>query len=276
MSIQTRSMLVDLLIRKWDATKYDKRVSLETEQKHGAHDAGRYNKQLIDKVHLADLSSLAGQARQFHYSRTLAWSDKGLRLLPSELFLDYRQEIASLKTKYLAARDAFIKIYPQLVQDARNRLGTMYDPMDYPPVDKLHDAFDIQIEFMPVPDAGDFRVDIGNEERAEIQQQITDALNARMTDAIRECYARTREVVKKISEQCGDKKRRFFDSTIDNARDLVDVLKGLNITNDPQIQAMEAELRNLLVSPDAIRANPVTRQRVADDADALLAKLPWA
>ena len=100
MKIQERSMLVDLTIKCWDATKHDKKVSAEVEQAHAAHDAGRYSKRLIDKAHLADLSNLAGKARQFHYRLTLPWSDKGQRILPSDLFLDYRHGLAGIKAEF--------------------------------------------------------------------------------------------------------------------------------------------------------------------------------
>lgn len=266
-------MLVDLTIKCWDATKHDKKVSAEVEQTHAAHDAGRYSKRLIDKAHLADLSALASKARNFHYRFTLPWSDKGQRILPSDLFLEYRQGVANIKAEYFTARDEFLKKYPQLVQDARMRLGTMYDPADYPDVAHLSSSFDMNIEIMPVPDAFDFRVNVDSETQDAIRAQITEAVAEKQTKAVKDCWARAREVLERIVVQCGSEKGRIHDSLMSNTADLVRILGGLNITNDPQIAQMERDLAALVVPTGAIRASQATRKRVADGAANILNKI---
>lgn len=271
--IQNRAMLVTLTINKWTATKHDKAVSSEVERTHSAHDAGRYNKRLIDKAHLATVDTLAGKLRQFHYSRTLPWADEGQRLLPSDLFMEYQQELHSLKAQFQAAVRDFLLLYPQLVQDARKRLGTMYTPDDYPSVDTLKEKFDVKLEISPVPAAADFRVDVAEETRREIQEQIEEAVKAKQQRAVKDCWSRVKDIVGRIAEQCGKEKGRIHDSLMENAQDLVDVLGGLNITNDPDLTAVEQELRNLIVAPDALRHSPSTRARVAADASSILAKL---
>jgi hypothetical protein len=274
--IQDKSMLVDLTISKWGATKHDKSVSAEVEQAHSAKDAGRYNKRLIDKAHLAPIDTVANQMRKYHYSRTLPWSDKGQRLLPSKLFMDYRQDINTFKQEFERAKVDFLALYPQLVQDARLRLGTMYEPNDYPPLSELQDAFAVELLITPVPDAGDFRVEIDQEAEAEIRQQITDAVNARQAKAVKDCFNRAREVLQRISEQCSKKDGRIHDSLMDNAKDLVSVLSGLNITDDPNIAQLERDLGDLIVHPDAIRTSPSVRKDLADGAADILAKMPWS
>lgn len=274
--IQNNSMLVDLTISKWGATLHDKKVSAEVETAHAATDAGRYNKRLIDKSHLAEINEIAGQMRKYHYSRTYAWTDKGQRLLPSALFMEYRQDIATFKAKFQKAVDDFLAKYPQLVQDARIRLGSMYEPSDYPQVSDLPAMFAVQLEIMPVPDGQDFRVDVAQETQDEIRQQITATVNARQASTVKECWGRVREVVGRIAEQCSKEKGRIHDSLMENAEDLVNVLSGLNITNDPELTAIEADIRALIVHPDAIRTSPTTRRRVADGAADILSKMNWS
>lgn len=274
--LQNKAMLVNLTISGWDATRYDKSVSAEVEKAHDATDAGRYNKRLIDKAHLATITTLAGQLRQYHYSRTLPWTDKGHRLLPSALFMEYRQDMAALKNQFNKAVNEFLVLYPQLVQDARVRLKTMFQPTDYPDVANLRAKFDVDLEFMPVPDVADFRVEISAEERDEIREQITQSVNAKQAKAVKDCWGRVREVVSRIADQCGNKKGRIYDSLMENAQDLVNVLSGLNITGDPELTAVEQGIRSLIVSPDLIRTSQTTRKRVADTAAEILAKLPGA
>lgn len=273
--IQSKAMLVDLTISQWTATKHDKAVSAEVETAHAAKDAGRYNKRLIDKAHLAEINRIANELRKHHYSRTLPWTDKGQRLLPSELFLDYRQDMAKYKADFQAAVSTFIKLYPQLVQDARMRLGTMYQAEDYPQPTDLSALFDITVEFAPVPDANDFRVDVSKETQDEIRQQITDAVSLRQAKMVKECWARMREVVGRIAEQCSKENGVIRDSLIDNARDLVNILGGLNVTANPTIATIEVAIRSKLIVPAAqLRTSPTVRAEVARVAHALLERMP--
>ena len=110
-------------------------------------------------------------------------------------------------------------------------------------------------EIMPVPDAFDFRVNVDNETQDAIRAQITEAVAAKQAKAVKDCWSRARDVLERISKQCSDKKGRIHDSLMESAADLVAVLKGLNITNDPQIAQMERDIAQLIVPTTAIRVS---------------------
>lgn len=268
-------MLVDLTISRWTAVKHDRAVSAEVDQTHAAKQGGRYNKYLIDKAHLAAIDSITNELRKYHYSRTLPWTDKGHRILPADLFFDYQQELAKYRQQFQTAVSDFVKLYPQLVQDARLRLGTMYRPEDYPQPSDLFGMFGISLDIAPVPDANDFRVDVAQETQDEIRAQITQAVATRQTKMVKECWARMREVVGRIAEQCGKENGVIRDSLMDNARDLVAVLGGLNVTNDPEIAAVENDIRDkLLVPTTRLRVSPGARVQTAQIARELLERMP--
>ena len=268
------TMLVELTIRQWMGVKYDKTVSAEVEMTHSAKNAGRYNKYLIDKAHLADISSAANALRKFHYTRTLQWNDGGQRIMPSKLFFEYREEMAKYKQAFNDAVKDFLAKYPQLMQDARVRLGSLYRPEDYPDVSELRDLFAIDLKIMPMPNAADFRIDIPQEIQDEIRAEITQTIAARQADAVKDCWARMREVVGRIADQCSKEKPIIRESLMENASDLVKVLSGLNITNDPLITEVEAELRNLIVPADRLRDSPAARRLAANKAAEILQKMP--
>lgn len=273
--IQQRAMLARLSISQWTARKHDKSVSVEVEKAHAAHDAGRYNKLLVNKTLLDPISKLAGVIRTYHYGQTLPWNDGGDRLLPSILFMGYTAEIRKFKAQYQSLVRDLVAAYPTEVQAARNRLGTMYDPADYPEAYELHSRFDIAVEFIPVPDAKDFRVDVSSEAAEEIRLQITESVNARQTQAVKDCYRRVHDVVSKLHERLSIEDAVFKDSLINNARDLMNVLPGLNITQDPELDALHSEITALLISPQTLRNNPAARKATADAADAILSRLSW-
>lgn len=273
--IQERAMLARLSISQWTGKAFDKKVSTEVERAHGAHDAGRFNKALVNKALLEPISKLAGEVRKHHYSVTLPWSDSGERLLPAKLFMDYGAQMRGYRTQMDALVSNLVAAYPAEVQAARNRLGTMYDPGDYPDLSDIRDAFGLTFEFTPVPDAKDFRVDVSNEAAEEIRTSINQAVCTRQAEAVKACFDRIRDVVSKIAERLSDEKAIFKDSLITNAIDLCRVLDGLNITDDPVITCLCAEIKeNLLVNPSTLRNRPDIRSVVAGHAASILTRIP--
>jgi hypothetical protein len=271
---QEKSMLVDLTIHRWTATKHDRAVSAEIEKTHSAHDAGRYNKQLIDKAHLKLIDELGNEIRKYHYHHTLPWTDKGARLLPSKLFFDYRDGLNSLKHQRQSAVNDFLKIYPDLVQAARVRLNTMFQPEDYPSVNDLRTAFGVELEIMPVPDAGDFRVDIAKDAQDEVREQIMASLRSRQDKAVKDIWVRVRETVGNVVKQCSNPKGRIYDSLMDNVLSLSTVIDGLNITGDVVLEQIGRELRELHTEPELVRNFQNVRAAVSAKAEQILLKVP--
>lgn len=276
MSIQTQAMLVTLSVSCWTGRVQDKKVSAEVEQSHGATDAGRYNKLLVDKAHMDPLVQFAGKVRQYHYKMTLPWLDNGARLLPSALFMEYSAQIRQFTSEYERVVDSFIQVYDaRLVQDARQRLGTMYDPDDYPPGHELRAKFDITVDIVPVPDGQDFRVDVGDAERIRISRQISEAVATRQAQAEKDAWDRCRTVVSTIQARLSAPKPIIRESLIDNASELVRLLPGLNVGGNPEMQAVcDAIAFKLIVNPDVLRGSMSARKRVADAATEILGMIP--
>lgn len=230
--LQTQAMIANLNISQWTARKHDKAISKEVDVAHQAQDGGRYNKMLIDKAALEPLAKNAGRVRDYHYTMTLPWGDNGDRLLPAKAYMEYTAAMRKFRDANEMLVNAFVASYPSLVADARTRLGTMYDPRDYPPVSDIAARFSVVVGFMPVPDAKDFRVDVGDEALAEIKASINAAVAERQAGAIKECWRRLHEAVNNLHVMMLKEKPIFRDSIVGNVNDLVEMLPKLNITND--------------------------------------------
>lgn len=273
--LQDSAMLVTLTVSQWTARKHDKTVSNEVDKAHAAKDAGRYNKLLISKEALDPMEKITGAARAYLYKMTHAWGDNGERLLPAALFFEFSETMQKYRNEFDARVRDFVKSYPQLVQDARVRLGTLYDPNDYP-ID-IRSKFSFPpVAVSPVPSANDFRVNLNAEYVDSIKAELTERMNARQKDSLRQCWSRVRDVVSKMTERLGNEKSPLYDSLITNARELVALLPALNLTNDPELNAIAAELQAILVPIDRLRQDKRLRADTAAKADAILAKLPGA
>lgn len=273
--IQERAMLVTLSISQWSARKQDKKVTAEVELAHAAHNAGKFNKMLVAKDLLEPLNQISGKIRDTHYKLTLSWDDNGARMLPSRLFAEHTAAMRTHRADFDKALNDFVAVYPAEVQAARNRLGTMYNPGDYPDPSEIRSKFGMSIRYFPVPAAEDFRVDVGEEAKAEICASITQSIADRQSKAVQSTFTRVKDVVARFATTLSDPEAKIYDTMVTNAIDLCSVLEGLNITDDPLITAVCQDMRtHLLMPPSTLRANSVIREDTARHAQRILALLP--
>lgn len=270
-----RAMLAHCAVTRWNPRVLDRKVTADIQNSHAATtDSGDFRKALVDKSAVKDLNASAGAIRALHYKLTLPWDDEGARLLPTRSFQKYTDEMRALNQADERLRDAFIAMYPTLVLNAKARLGTMYDPEDYPSADEVLGKFSVKLTFTPVPDAADFRLEVSDEIADELRTQLVSEQDAKFQNAMRDCYKRVESVVTTLSKTLRKEEPRIFASLVGNARELVECMTNLNVANDADLEAVRASLDAMLpASSDALKNNPDLRKRVADDADELLAKL---
>jgi hypothetical protein len=271
--LQDSAMLVSLNISQWTARKHDRSVSNEVDKTHGAKDAGRYNKLLIRKEALEPMEQIAGAARAYLYKVTLAWGDNGERLLPAALFMDFAQELSQFRNEFDNRVRAFVAEYPTLVQEARVRLGTLYDPQDYPA--DIRDKFCFRPpSITPIPSANDFRVNLSSEYVDQIKAEMTQRERCRQDGTVKQLWVRMREHVGKIADRLGNEKSALFDSLMSNPRELIDILPALNLTNNIELNNAADDLKALLVPIDRLRQDKRLRADTARLAEGLLARMP--
>lgn len=270
--LQDSAMLVTLTISQWTARKHDRAISNEVDKTHNAKDGGRYNKLLISKEALDPIAKIEGAARTYFYKVTLAWGDNGERVLPGELFFDFSGTINQYRSEFDArVRELEVK-YPQLKQEARIRLGTMYDPADYPM--SIRDKFSFPPPAVtPIPSANDFRVNLSEGYVEQIKQEITARMEERTKSITTQCWGRMREHLERLVK-LQDEKAKVYDSVVDNPREFLAMLPALNLTGDKALIQAGVDMHELLVPADRLRQDKRLRTDTARRAEALLERLP--
>jgi len=272
--IEERALLVSLNISQWQARKRDKKVTSDVVKANEAqYGAGNFNKSLLPRDSLANIVSVVSEARELHAKMSLTWGDNGDRILPVPLFEGYTDKMQELRFKFENKVNDFVAGYPSFVQAARKELGKMYDPEDYPA--DVRDKFSFKVSVMPLATADDFRVSLSTDHVGQIKADLQREYEERQQRMVRECLERAKEVVKRISDRCGAKDGKIYESLMGNARELVGLLPALNINNDPAITQLAADIDAMLVPTERLKADKSLRRHVADKADAILARAGW-
>jgi hypothetical protein len=275
-------MLCSLSISTWSARKHDRDASEEIAARHGAQpDAGRYQKVLLPRQALADIQKIVSESRQEHYFITLPWDDNGYRVLPAAAYMDHVEKMQSLSVRFTHAVEALMHQFSTLIDQARVRLGGLFRPQDYPTIEELRSKFSFETRVLPLPDAGDFRVALGEEEKARIARQITAAVESSVQVGSRELWYRLYEAVHHMAERLSSYQvtkegveHPFRDSVVVNLVKLVEVLPKLNVTADPELERLTDEVRAaLLVDPQELRESATKRSDTAKAAAEIAARM---
>ena len=280
-SLSSSAMLVELGISVWTARKLDKRASNDvTASNHAAKGMANVNKRLLDCDELTAIQKFAGNARTSHYAMTLPWSDSGLRMLPTSKYFDYTKQMSDLQAQFGRLVQNFLDEYQWEINAVQIKLGNMFNANEYPSTEKVSSKFGFRLNYIPLPDAGDWRVDIGNQQVAELQEQYATFYNAQFERAMGDIWARANEALTRMSERLdygtNEDKKVFRNSLVENVVDLIDVMESMNITGDSNMQMQAKRLKTAMrdVTPEALREDAMLRINTKKAVDQVIASLP--
>ncbi len=285
MSISSSAVLVELNISVWTANKLDKGATDSVLASNSASkDSAQVRKNLMagtDKR--KKISDYAAKARLYHNQTTLSWSDKGARLLPTSLFMDYKSNMNVYQQNMNTMIEDFYANYGDLIELSKHHMGDLFNPYDYPSIEELRSKFGFRLVFSPLPEGGDFRLDIPKADMDELGQQYESAFNDRLKDAMREPWEKLHKTLIHISEKLTDidgddeTKKRYHDTLITNAQELCGLLTHLNVTKDPLLEnaRRSLELTMLGVDIEAIKESPDVRSSVKAKVDDILKQFDW-
>lgn len=281
-SISSSAMLVELTISSWAGRKLDKTASREiTATKNAAKGTANVNKKLLgDCAELDAVLKYAANARNAHYAMTMPWSDTGLRLLPTVKFFDYEQETSALARGYTDLVETFLTAYEWECIQAETTLGDMFNRDDYPTIESLRDKFRLRVHYLPLAEAGDFRLDVGNEAQDVLAEKYKQYYATQLQGALADVWGRAHTALSKMSERLdysdNDTKKVFRDSLVDNVIDLLDLLDACNVTGNTEMTEMRMRVEDTLrgVTPDALREDAYLRLRTKQNVDSIIKTLP--
>lgn len=282
-SIASSSMLVELGIGVWSGRKLDKRASEEvTTAKQADKGVARVTKSLLGNCDELDaLVKFGANVRSIHYNSTLPWSDMGPRLLPTTRYFAYHKNMSALQAEFYRMVDAFIAAYDLEVAAAQAKLGDLFDVSEYPNADELRQKFAMKFNYIPLPDAGDWRLDIANDALSSLKEQYQTHYANQLTGAMNDIWKRLYETLSTLSRQLSDqteegKTPKIYTSVFDRALEVIDLMETCNITGDVTMQTMQRRLAQAFkgVTVDGIKDDAYLRRDTKQAIDAAIKALP--
>jgi hypothetical protein len=279
------AMLTTLTIRKWQAKCRDREV-LSFVENHYEAKKGNMSlvKKLVPDFYVRPINFAAQTGRQEHYKYTVPGIRQGMHLLSTELWEEYVTKQRVIKKSFFDAVDIFLENYDLIIEDAPRLLGKTFKESDFPSKASVRAHFDYDLQFLPVPDIHDWRLQgIENDEVEQIKASVRDDVEAMYQDATAELINRATDMMDKLYEQIvtfdpktGGAKLR--DATIEHAREIARLTVDMNITKDPDLDSAGKQMMEQLegVESESLRTDPVVRKSLAASFQKLSAQLKSA
>lgn len=286
--VASGALIVDLTISTYSGRKKDKKTQAEVvvaKASRSSKAASVYKSLFAECKELEAITKYAAVVRASHYRLTRPWSDMGSRILPTSRFMEYCDVMNRHDTEFNKLVTAFLDKYDTLVTAAAFQLGDLFDRDEYPSRSTLASKFGINRAQYPLPTGGDWRLDLDAAKQKELVEQYQKQFERQLTAAQMENWEKLHAALKQFSTKLVDKQgedgkmkpQRLYETMIDGAVDLCDLLKDMNFNKDPALEKARQQLENAIqgVTIEDLRESEGTRVLTKQKVDAVLSAFDW-
>ena len=250
------------------------RKSLTTEQKNQAADSfgaeGKFlsaGKKLLDTSHPAfkAVTAIKGRCQSYWRAVSLPYPEPGVRLIRQQSINEFDNQIASFQNELTDAVDELDLRYTELRSAARDRLGDLFNPSDYPA--SLIGLFAIEHDYPSIEPPSYLR-----QINPELYEQECQRMQARFDEAVQLAEQAFTEELSKLVEHLserlsgeGDGKAKVFrDTAVTNLTEFFERFRTLNVRSNEQLDDLVNRAQQVLggVEPQQLRDSTSLRQRL--------------
>jgi hypothetical protein len=261
------------------------RKSLSSDQKQLAADhfgaQGQFlsaGKKLLDTRHprFRAVTAVRGQVGAYWKSLSLPYPEPGLRLIRQKDIQSFGQQMQLFKERLAEAVGELDEHYADLKEAARDRLGSLFDPLDYPA--SLQGLFEVSWEF-PSVEPPQYLLQLSPELYQQEQQRMT----ARFDEAVRlaeeafttEFASLVNHLVERLSPGVDGQAKVFRDSAVDHLGEFFERFKKLNVGSSSELEQLIQTAQQAVkgAAPQAVRNSSTLRQQITQQLSSVSASL---
>ena len=257
------------------------RKTLTPEQRSQAAESfgaeGQYlsaGKKLLDSKHpaLRAVNAVKHEVVTYWRGVSLPFPEPGIRLIRQQDVSAVQVQLTTLKAELVEAVEQLDQQFDTLKATARERLGSLFNPTDYP--DSLRSLFDVTWEFPNVEPPSylqQLSPDLYRQESQRVSARFDEAVQLAETAFIEEMSRLVSHLTERINGSEDGQPKVFRDTAIENIREFFHRFRELNVHSSEQLDQLVAQSQRILsgVEPQALRDTAQLRQRVAGELSAV-------
>jgi hypothetical protein len=235
-------------------------------------------KKLLDTRHPAyqEVTAVRGKVLAYWKAVTLPYPEPGIRLLRHNEVEVFHEKLVELRTELQEAVARLDAHYAELKQTARQRLGRLYNPADYPPV--LQGLFALDWEF-PSVEPPDYLLQLSpalyEQERNRVTTRFEEAVQLAEQAFLSEFAKLVSHLSERLSTDESGTRKVFRDTAITNLLAFFDRFGQLNVRSNTELEALIEQAQQIVqgVEPQQLRDQDSLRQHVATQLSGVQALL---
>lgn len=197
---------------------------------------------------------------------TLPYVEPGIRLIKQSDIARFNQSMEDLRTELHEAEVKLNALYSQIKTDARQRLGKLYNPKDYP--EQIRGMFNVAWDFPSVePPEYLMRLnpEIYQQEQERVARRFEEAVQLAEQAFINEFAKVVSHLTERLSAKDDGEKKIFRDSAVMNLIAFFEHFKQLNFSSNAQLDDLVKQAQTIVngVKLPELRNNDQLRQYVA-------------
>ena len=235
-------------------------------------------KKLIDTKHPAfrAVTAIRGRVQSVWKGMTLPYPEPGLRLLRRDQIERFDSLMTDLRTELTDEVANLDTHFAELKATARNRLGQLFNPNDYP--GSLLGLFGMEWDFPSVEPPNylqQLSPEIYEQERQRIAGRFDEAVRLAEQAFAEELSKLVAHLTERLAGADDGKPKVFRDSAINNLSEFFERFKILNVRSNDDLDKLVAQAQSVVrgVAPQALRDDRSVRERVASQLTAVQASL---
>lgn len=225
-------------------------------------------KKLLDTKHPAykEVTAVRGQVISFWKSQTLPYPEPGVRLIHQDKIETFNHQMEEYRHDLAEAVARLDERYAELKAAARQRLGQLYNPDDYP--SSLRSLFGVEWEFPPI-EPPDYLLQLSpsiyEQEKARVAARFEEAVTLAEQAFIGELAKLVSHLTERLSGSADGDKKIFRDTVVTNLVEFFDRFRRLNVRSNAQLDDLVEQAQRAVrgVEPQALRDNDSLRQHVS-------------
>lgn len=221
------------------------------------------NKKKINRTYLEPISKVRNMARTFIYKKSLPFKIPGIIFIPRDMITTVDHQMQAFQREFDAEVANFGDNYHRYVEEAREKLGKLFNPLDYPR--DIRNYFSFRWDFINFAAPDNTQIissEILQREQQKYQQTIEEFRETAIT-TLRTIFV---EMINHIVERLSGERKIFKDSLVGNIREFINDFSALNITDDVELASSVEKCHRILdgVNIDVIRNNDRFRHDIAN------------
>ncbi len=298
-TLSEKAVLIRVIGSTWRGIRTDKAIA-EGAATHfdTTSDWVSGSKRLVDPAVLKAPKKILGAARnylrgdsagpidgEFITGGLPTWDDKGWYILPNALNEKVLRNLGEFQSRFDAALEDLRDVLPSAIKRARDENPNLWSADDYAGGSDddanaaiiVSERYSFDRELDVIPDSGDIRVSASKEFVDALKAEVEGRANKRLKEVTKHTrdtvLSTLRHFADSLSEYDPENKRAtaFRDSTVNRLRELVPVIRALNVEGDARLDSAADDILTVLGNRtgETLREDDADRAFVAAKANKL-------